>query len=60
MKVEEYRDPYLGDVIILVDKGTRIMYMYVKYYDSTTVSKALTIIYNEKGEPKKYNGVFTN
>ena len=51
--IESYEDPYLGNVKILVDKETRIMYMYaVKNY-----AACITVIYDSKGEPKKYNGV---
>ena len=56
--VESYTDPYLGDVKILVDKETRIMYLY--YYDSGSdynFSTNLTVLYDSKGVPKKYVGV---
>ena len=56
--VESYTDPYLGEVKILVDKETRIMYIY--YYDSGgdyNFSTNLTVLYESDGKPKKYNGV---
>ena len=57
--IESYEDPYLGNVKILVDRETRIMYMYAvkKYADQE--SSCITVIYTSKGEPKKYNGVLT-
>ena len=59
--VESYTDPYLGDVKILVDKETRIMYIYC--YDSGSdynFSTNLTVLYESDGKPKKYNGVITD
>lgn len=59
--VESYTDPYLGDVKILVDKQTRIMYIYC--YDSGSdynFSTNLTVLYDSDGKPKKYNGVITD
>lgn len=58
--VEYYTDPHLGDVKILVDKETRIMYLY--YYDSGSdynFSTNLTVLYDSDGKPKKYSGVIT-
>ena len=59
MCIESYEDPYLGSVKILVDKETRIM--YIRYYESEGDGgySGITIIYDSKGEPKKYDGVFT-
>lgn len=60
--VESYKDPYLGDVKILVDKETRIMYIYY-YYDNHSDHSFftdLTIPYDSDGKPKKYSGVITD
>ena len=58
--VESYTDPYLGDVKILVDKETRIM--YIRYYASEGDGKysGMTVIYDSDGKPKKYSGVITD
>ena len=59
--VESYTDPYLGDVKILVDKETRIMYMY--YWENSNNDygvSGITVLYDSDGKPKKYNGVITN
>lgn len=58
--VESYTDPYLGDVKILVDKETRIM--YIRYYESEGDGEysGMTVLYDSKGEPKKYNGVIAD
>ena len=58
--VESYTDPYLGDVKILVDKETRIM--YIKYYVSEGDGRysGMTVIYDSDGKPKKYSGVITD
>ena len=59
--VESYTDPYLGDVKILVDKETRIMYLY--YWERGTdqhFSSSITVLYDSKGVPKKYVGVITD
>lgn len=58
--VESYTDPYLGDVKILVDKETRIM--YIRYYVSEGDGRysGMTVMYDSDGKPKKYNGVITN
>ena len=56
--VESYTDPYLGDVKILVDKETRIMYLY--YWERGNdqhFSSSITVLYDSKGVPKKYAGV---
>lgn len=59
--VESYTDPYLGDVKILVDKETRITYMYYwKNSNNDYGVSGITVIYDSKGEPKKYNGVITD
>lgn len=59
--VESYTDPYLGDVKILVDKETRIMYLY--YWERGNeqhFSSSITVLYDSNGEPKKYNGVIAD
>ena len=58
--VESYTDPYLGDVKILVDKVTRIM--YIRYYASEGDGRysGMTVIYDSDGKPKKYSGVITD
>ena len=58
--VEFYTDPYLGDVKILVDKETRIM--YIRYYASEGDGRysGMTVLYDSDGKPKKYNGVITD
>ena len=56
--IEEYKDPYLGDVKILVDRETRIMYM--KYWENSSYDygvSGITVLYDSEGQPKKYNGV---
>lgn len=59
--IESYEDPYLGNVKILVDRETKIMYMYaIKDYTAEQESSCITVIYDSKGEPKKYNGVITD
>ena len=58
--VESYTDPYLGDVKILVDKETRIM--YIKYYvsEGDGTYSGITVLYDSNGNPKKYMGVITD
>lgn len=59
--IESYKDPYLGNVKILVDKQTRIMYIY--YYDNGSdynFSTNLTVLYDSDSKPKKYSGVITD
>lgn len=58
--VEVYEDPYLGTVRILVDRETRIMYMYAIKDYADQESSCITVIYDAKGQPKKYNGVITD
>lgn len=60
MCIESYEDPYLGSVKILVDKETKIM--YIRYYESEGDGKysGMTVLYDSKGEPKKYNGVIAD
>ena len=57
--VESYKDPYLDEVKILVDKETMIMYIYSKGFDGTTAFSCMTVIYDENGMPKKYQGVIS-
>ena len=58
--VESYTDPYLGDVKILVDRKTRIM--YIRYYESKGDGEysGMTVLYDSDGKPKKYNGVIAD
>ena len=59
--VEQYEDPYLGYVKILVDKNTRVMYIYYttgRNNDNST--GGMTVIYDTEGKPKKYSGVITD
>ena len=59
--VESYTDPYLGDVKILVDKETRIMYMH--YWENSSNDYGvggITVLYDSDGKPKKYNGVIAD
>lgn len=58
--IERYEDPYLGSVKILVDKETRIMYMYANYKGVDQESACITVLYDSDGKPKKYNGVITD
>ena len=59
--VESYQDPYLGDVKILVDKETRIMYMYYwKNSNNDYGVSGITVIYESDSKPKKYSGVITD
>ena len=58
--IESYEDPYLGSVKILVDRETKIMYMYAIKDYAEQESSCITVIYDSKGEPKKYNGVITD
>lgn len=56
--IESYTDPYLGDVKILVDKETRIMYMYYwKNSNNDYGVSGITVLYESDGKPKKYSGV---
>lgn len=57
--VESYEDPYLGAVKILVDRETRIMYMYAIKDYAEQESACVTVLYDSKGQPKKYSGVVT-
>lgn len=58
--VESYTDPYLGDVKILVDRKTRIM--YIRYYvsEGDDMYSGMTVLYDSEGKPKKYSGVITD
>lgn len=59
--IESYTDPHLGDVKILVDKETRIMYMH--YWENSNNDygvSGITVLYDSGGKPKKYNGVITD
>lgn len=58
--IESYKDPNLGSVKILVDKETRIMYMYAIKDYAEQESSCITVLYDTKGVPKKYMGVITD
>ena len=58
--VESYEDPHLGSVKVLVDKETRIMYMYAIKDYAEEDSSCITVLYDSDGKPKKYNGVIAN
>lgn len=59
--IESYTDPYLGDVKILVDKETKIMYMYYwKNSNNDYGVSGITVLYESDGKPKKYSGVITD
>ena len=53
--VEEYKDPYLGYTYILVDKNTRIMYMFVD--DCDAENRGLSVLYDSDGNVRRYTGV---
>ena len=54
--LEEYDDPYLGKTYILVDKNSRVMYLYLHPNTNKTDSKALTPLYDSEGKVKRYTG----
>lgn len=56
MLLENYHDPYLGDVEILVDKNTRVMYIYLNYCDNESNGKALSVLYDSEGKVRRYSG----
>lgn len=59
--VEQYEDPYLGYVKVLVDKNTRVMYIYYttnRNNDNST--GGMIVIYDTEGKPKKYEGVISD
>lgn len=56
MLLESYHDPYIGDVEILVDKNTRVMYVYLSYCDNESNGKALTVLYDSDGKVRRYSG----
>lgn len=56
MLLENYKDPYIGDVEILVDKNTRVMYLYLSYCDNESNGKAITVLYNNEGKVRRYSG----
>ena len=58
--IESYADPYLGSVKILVDKETRIMYMYAIKDYAEQESSCITVLHDSDGKPKKYSGVITD
>lgn len=58
--IEYYEDPYLGTVRILVDRETKIMYMYAIKDYAEEESACITVLYDAKGQPKKYEGVISD
>ena len=56
MLLEEYEDPYLGKTYILVDKNSRVIYLYLHPNANKTDSKALTPLYDSEGKVKRYTG----
>lgn len=54
--VEKYNDPYLGYTYILVDKNTRIMYIFVD--DGDDKNRGLSVLYDSEGKVRKYSGAF--
>jgi hypothetical protein len=54
--VEKYKDPYLGYTYILVDKNTRVMYMFVD--DTEYENRGLSVLYDTEGNVRRYNGAF--
>lgn len=56
MLLESYHDPYIGDVEILVDKNTRVMYIYLSYCDNESNGKALSVLYDSEGKVRRYSG----
>ena len=59
-QVEQYVDPHLGTVTILVDRDTRIIYMLIEYLDGNASRIAFSVLYDSNGMPKKYSGVINN
>lgn len=45
-----------GDVTILVDKNTRVLYYRNRYHSPNSRRAELTVIYNADGTPKLYEG----
>ena len=59
--IESYEDPYLGTVKVLVDRETRIIYLYYHQNSNTDQGvSGMTVLYDSNGEIKKYNGVITD
>ena len=58
--VESYEDPYLANMKILIDKETRIMYMYATKAGVETETSCITVLWDSDGKPKKYSGVITD
>ena len=56
MLLEEYEDPYLGKTYILVDKNTRVMYLFIEHDTNKSDSKSLTVLYDSEGKVKRYTG----
>lgn len=56
MLLEEYEDPYLGKTYILVDKNSRVIYLYLHPNANKTDSRALTPLYDSEGNVRRYTG----
>ena len=57
--LESYQDPYLGKTLILVDKNTRVMYLFIEHNSNKSDSKALTPLYDSEGKVKRYTGAIS-
>ena len=57
--LEHYDDPYLGEVVILADKNTRVMYMYITYADNEGGGRAITVLYDSGGNVRRYMGAIS-
>lgn len=57
--LEHYDDPYLGKVDILVDKSTRVMYMYSAYANDHADGRAITVLYDSDGNVRRYMGAIS-
>ena len=55
--LEHYDDPYIGKVDILVDKNTRIMYMYISWCSNDSDGRAITVLYDNDGNVRRYMGI---
>ena len=58
-KIEDYQNSELGHIDILVDKNTRIMYMWIDKGIGDSRAIALSVIYDSDGKPMKYQGVIS-
>ena len=55
--LEHYDDPYIGKVDILVDKSTRVMYMYTSWCSNDSDGRAITALYDSNGNVRRYMGI---